>query len=186
MVRFLLLILLSTLSLGVCAQTKKASSSVKTLAHRPVNLHPIKQWWWGYSGREVRQQVLAEAGWHPANPSDSCTFCTAFTDGFSCRIEFSFRPDGLWRRTWKIPRDTEMAKQWDAWLQSLPPLTFEGATANQRKLDQVGDYSTWIWRNECEDFIIYTAVGQDEGGAIFGPGFTRFRPLKDCKGKEVY
>ena len=187
MLRPFLIVLLSVLSFGVSAQTKKTSTLTKktSLIKRPNSFYPLKQWFWGYSGREVRQQVLAEAGWHNAQPSDSCTFCTAFTNGFLCRMEFSFKPDGLWRRTWKIPRDDVAAKQWDSWLQRLPVLTFDVATANQRHIETEGDYSTWIWRDECGDFIIYTAVAQDEGGAMFGPGIIRFRSLKDCKGKEV-
>ena len=168
------------------AQVKKATVPVRKAAviKQSVVLRPVKQWWWGYTGREIRSQVLSEPGWHSVPPSDTCKFCTAFADGFTVRMEFAFNPEGLWRRTWKIPRDNEAAQQWDNWFKKTSPPTFNGAAKNIRIVEGDGEFNTWLWRDECGDFIIYTAVASDQGGEM-GPGFIRFRDLIDCQGNVV-
>jgi hypothetical protein len=173
-VRFLFVALLTMFTINAFGQNKKAVAPQRAILARPIN-----QWWWGYSGREVRQQVLKEIGWFPTQPSDSCTFCTAFKNGFDCRIEFAYHPDGLWRRSWKIPRDSQAAQQWDLWFQSTSPPSYQDAPINERTTQGNGDYSTRIWREECGDFIIYTAVAEDNAGTP-GPGVFG-RQLRDCK-----
>ena len=175
-----LLFLAPTISYSQVTKPSTYSGPKKSaVKHLPNAAFPVKKWIWGYSGREVRRQILTEVGWFPSQPADSCAFCLSFTDGFECFIEFAFKPDGLWRCKWEIPRDHPNIKSWENWYNKTSPPTFSGAEKYLRSVDGAGDYSTFVWREECGDFIVYTAVAQDRGGTP-GPGIFG-RELKDCK-----